>query len=158
MAEGLSNWYNNLTSGYGGAGNYGYVQDGSGGYVGVNQDAFNAVQDPSIKMTSTEYSKSGLGNSSGGLASLGSIGTAVQGLSGLANAYLGYKNYGLAKDQFGYEKALSNANLYNQGTLVNNQLDKSAQVGNALAGGTMTDAQRQSSLTDAASRHVKTTI
>lgn len=158
MSERLASWYNNLTGNYGGAGNYGYVQDGNGGYIGVNQEAFNAVQDPSIKMTATEYNKAGLGSKGSGLASIGSIGSAVQGLAGLANAYTGYKNYQLAKDQFESEKAYAGANLYNQGTLVNNQIKNAAEVGQALAGNTMTADQRAAGLAGLANKYVKTAV
>ena len=160
MSKGLA-WYNparwfdnsNNTSNY-------YQRANDGSYVGITDATYNASPDKSSIITGVEYDKMNATKpgSSGGLASIGAIGSATQGLAGLANAYLGYKNYQLAKDQFGYEKALGNANLYNQGTLVNTQLDKSAEIGNALAGGTMTDAQKQANLGLAASRHVKTSI
>ena len=157
MADGLSNLWGLLGNNTGS--NY-YQRANDGSYVGITDATYDAAPDKSSIITGVEYDKMNAAKpgSSGGLASIGAIGSTAQGLAGLANAYLGYKNYRLAKDQFGYEKALGNANLYNQGTLVNTQLDKGAEVGNALAGSTMTDAQKQANLDLAASRHVKTTI
>lgn len=80
------------------------------------------------------------------------------GLSGLAGAYTGYKNYQLAQDQFESEKAYAGANLYNQGTLINNQIKNAAEVGQSLAGDTMTADQRAAGLAAAASKYVKTGI
>lgn len=52
----------------------------------------------------------------------------LQALSGLANAFLGYKNYKLAKQQFGFEKAAMNRNIANQAKVINNAYDNAAQV------------------------------
>ena len=38
---------------------------------------------------------------------LAGIGMGIQGLSGLANAYMGYKNYQLAQEQFKFQKGLA---------------------------------------------------
>lgn len=65
----------------------------------------------------------------------------VQALSGLANAYLGYKNYKLAKDSFGFEKAATNANYINQAKDYNTQLQNGQNVGLALGGGAMSPDQ-----------------
>lgn len=65
----------------------------------------------------------------------------LQALSGLANAYMGYKNYGLAKDQFNFEKALANANYVNAAKAYNTDLTNAANVGLALGGGAMTPEQ-----------------
>lgn len=46
----------------------------------------------------------------------------VQALTGVANAYLGYKNYGLAKDQLAENQKQFNLNFNNQAQLTNNQL------------------------------------
>lgn len=49
----------------------------------------------------------------------------MSGLAGLGNAYLGYKNYGLANKQLNLTKAVTNRNIANQGQLINNEiLDK----------------------------------
>lgn len=61
----------------------------------------------------------------------------VQGLAGLANAYMANKNLKLAKDMFGFEKATTNRNLANQAQLVNNQIQNAGEVGMSLAGNTM---------------------
>lgn len=67
---------------------------------------------------------------------LGGIGLGFQGLSGLANAYLGYKNYELAQKEFNFQKGLANRNLANQAKLINNQYDNAAQVAAGMIGGT----------------------
>ena len=66
---------------------------------------------------------------------LAGIGMGIQGLSGLANAYMGYKNYGLAKDQFNFQKGLANRNLANQAKVINNAYDNAAQVAAGMIGG-----------------------
>ena len=66
---------------------------------------------------------------------LAGIGMSIQGLSGLANAYMGYKNYLLAKDQFNYQKGLANRNLANQAKIINNTYDTAAQVAAGMIGG-----------------------
>lgn len=59
----------------------------------------------------------------------------LEALSGLANAFLGYKNYKLAKDQFGFEKAAMNRNIANQAQVINNAYDNAAQVAAGMIGG-----------------------
>ena len=59
----------------------------------------------------------------------------LQALSGLANAFLGYKNYKLAKKQFGFEKAAINRNIANQAKIINNAYDNAAQVAAGMIGG-----------------------
>ena len=76
--------------------------------------------------------KSWLEQNANGLAG---IGMGIQGLSGLANAYMGYKNYLLAKDQFNYQKGLANRNLANQAKVINNAYDNAAQVAAGMIGG-----------------------
>lgn len=66
---------------------------------------------------------------------------ALQALGGLANAYTGYKAYGLAKDQFNFEKALANANYVNAARAYNTDLTNASNVGLALGGGAMTPEQ-----------------
>ena len=87
------------------------------------------------------------------------IGAGVLSAGGsVLNALTGMQALGLAKKQFEYEKALGNANLYNSATQVNNAYNQQAAVGNALAGSSITDAQKQASLDAAAAKHLKTTI
>ena len=57
----------------------------------------------------------------------------LQALSGLMNAYTGYKNYKLAKEQFGFEKAAMNRNIANQAKTINNAYDNAAQVAAGMA-------------------------
>lgn len=80
------------------------------------------------------------GTDSGGIGwNLDTLGTVFQGLnalSGLANAYLGFKNYGLAKDQFGFAKAATNRTIANQAKQINNAYDNAAQVAAGMIGGT----------------------
>ena len=45
----------------------------------------------------------------------------------LANAYFGWKNMGLAKDQFNFQKESWNKNFANQVTTTNNQLEEQAR-------------------------------
>lgn len=45
----------------------------------------------------------------------------------LANAYFGWKNLGLARDQFGFQKDSWNKNFANQVTTTNNQLEEQAR-------------------------------
>lgn len=65
----------------------------------------------------------------------GAIAGGLQGLSGLASAYTGYKNYQLAKDQFNFQKGLANRNLANQAKIINNTYDNAAQVAAGMIGG-----------------------
>lgn len=65
---------------------------------------------------------------------LGTVFGGLQALSGLANAFLGYKAYGLAKDQFRYQKGLANRNLANQAKIINNTYDNAAQVAAGMIG------------------------
>lgn len=78
-------------------------------------------------------------NNRGGLFGLSNdtlsgIGLGLQGLSGLASAYLGYKNYQLAQDQFKFQKGLANRNLANQAKMINNTYDNAAQVAAGMVG------------------------
>ena len=75
---------------------------------------------------------SGLSNAMGYIGAGADI---LQGLSGLASAYMGYKNYNLAKEQFGFQKGLANRNLANQAKVINNTYDNAAQVAAGMIGG-----------------------
>lgn len=59
---------------------------------------------------------------------ISAIGTGMQGLGALANAYLGYKNYQQSKKQFGFEKAAFNRNIANQSALINARLASAANI------------------------------
>ena len=54
---------------------------------------------------------------------IGSVGTMVQGAGALMNAYLGFKNYKLAKEQLGFQKDAFNANLNNSIQTYNTSLE-----------------------------------
>ena len=75
---------------------------------------------------------SGLSNAMG---YIGAGADVLQGISGLASAYMGYKNYKLAKEQFGFQKGLANRNLANQAKVINNTYDNAAQVAAGMIGG-----------------------
>ena len=61
----------------------------------------------------------------------------AEALAGLANAYMGYKNYGLSKDKFAFEKAAANRAIANQASEYNTGLQNAGEVGMGLAGNTM---------------------
>lgn len=67
----------------------------------------------------------------------------IQALTGLANAYVGYKGLGLAKDQFNFQKSAANRDIANQAKLINESRLNSGNVGLALAGNTMSEGQKQ---------------
>ena len=85
---------------------------------------------------------------------LDGISGAISAGSSLMDAYTGFQNLKLAKQQFGYEKGLGNRNVFNQGTLANNSMDNANNVGLALAGNTMTSGQKAASRKDTLGRHV----
>lgn len=82
----------------------------------------------------------------------------LQTLTGLANAYIGYKNYKLAKDQFGFEKAAVNRNIANQAKQINSAYDSSASIAAAMAGtdanGVLRPEVRERYMNEAKNRHV----
>lgn len=81
----------------------------------------------------------GLAESLGGLQGIASgLGAA----GNLWNAYNAYKGMKLAKDKFNFEKQLANANYTNQAKSYNEELGRSADVGLALAGSSMTPEQK----------------
>ena len=116
--------------------NFEGVQIGNTGYFIENGMATNLSGD--VKPISDFYGQSVIGldgktatlnNPSGGWQQGLGYGLAgLQALSGLANAFLGYKNYKLAKKQFGFEKAAMNRNIANQAKVINNAYDNAAQV------------------------------
>ena len=75
-------------------------------------------------------------------------------LSGLINAYIGLKSLGLAKKEFNFNKNLALTNLANQADLINEQRLKSAKVGLALAGNTLTPDEKQSYLNNVKANNV----
>lgn len=159
LVKGPREQWQSLTNTYGGAGNFGVVSDGEGGYISVDKAAFDAVPTGYDKMTMKDYQAANPSTGWFGKDGYLANGAAVAGaLGGLASAYTGYKNYQLAKDQFDAEQKYAGANLYNQGTLVNNQIKNAAEVGQSLAGDTMTADQRAAGLAGLASKYVKTAV
>lgn len=73
-------------------------------------------------------------------------------LSGLAEAFTAYKNYGLANKKFNYEKQAYNTNLANQTQMINNDYINRAKIGLALSGA---DTSNDAALTESAKRLVK---
>lgn len=71
-------------------------------------------------------------------------------------AYLAKKNYDLAKDQFGFEKAATNRNIANQASLVNRDIQNRGEVGLSLAGNTMNPEQRAARLAELESQKLST--
>ena len=94
---------------------------------------------------------------SGSSNMLGGIGSLLNGASSLANAYIGYKNYGLAKDMFGFEKSATNRNIENQGKIANNAYDNAGAVGLALGGGAMSPEEIAAANAAIKAKHVNTT-
>ena len=107
---------------------------------------FTALPDLSFNWKSMPYNFENNNNSSNlnninnsnlgwNTQTLAGIAGGLQALSGLANAYLGYKNYNLSKDMFNYQQGLANRNLANQGKIINNTYDNAAQVAAGMIGG-----------------------
>ena len=85
-----------------------------------------------IANTNTSTPSSGFGFNTG---TFGAVASGLQGLSGLAQAFVGMKNYELAQQQFKYQKGLANRNLANQAKIINNTYDNAAQVAAGMLGG-----------------------
>jgi len=147
---------NVITKYSGGMGDYGYVSDGAGGMIGLNKAAYDSIRKTGSgglafgkfapKTGGVNWFGKG-GYIDSGAQVVGAIGTALQGYAALGQL-------GLAKKKFGFEKGVTNRNIYNQGTLVNNNMDNANNVGLALAGNTMTEAQKAASRQDTLNRHV----
>lgn len=113
----------------------GLIRDFSVEYPSQTGIDFDALYDQSglasKDFTFNPQSQSGFGWNN---KTLGTVFGGVQALAGLANAYLGYKNYQLAKQQFGFQKGLANRNLANQAKIINNAYDNAAQVAAGMVG------------------------
>ena len=142
---GLANWADNY---YGMANPYPTSSFSVGGLSGAptSTQAFtNALNLDSSSLYDQLAGSNGFGL--GDITGLVGAGAGVlQGLGGLANAYMGYKNYGLAKKQFGFQKGLANRNLANQAKTINNAYSNAAQVAAGMIGGT--DASGNFGFTD----------
>ena len=102
-------------------------------YPSMNNDVDSMYRDIVNTNTSTpSTSSSELGWNTG---TFGAVAGGLQGLSGLAQAFVGMKNYELAQQQFKYQKGLANRNLANQAKIINNTYDNAAQVAAGMIGG-----------------------
>ena len=114
---------------------FGGINDSNGmfgsfnGYGGAD-NMYGDIANTNVPTPST--SSSGFGFNTG---TLGAVAGGIQGLSGLAQAFVGMKNYELAQQQFKYQKGLANRNLANQAKIINNTYDNAAQVAAGMVGG-----------------------
>lgn len=119
-------------------------------------DTSQAFSDPSTKYSTNLDITTRDGNSLGfNMPTMKAIGTGLQGLGGLAKAYLGYKQYGLAKDAFNFQKGLANRNLATQGSLINKEMTERKE--RELAGSGLADPEKQRILADVKKNYVDTT-
>lgn len=98
------------------------------GYSGGADSMYGDIANTNVPTPSS----SGFGFNSG---TLGAVAGGLQGLSGLAQAFVGMKNYELARQQYKYQKGLANRNLANQAKIINNTYDNAAQVAAGMIGG-----------------------
>ena len=89
---------------------------------------------------------------------LSTAGNVLGGMGALTQAYMAGKALDLQEDQFNFEKGLAQTNLANQADLVNEQRRNRGEVGLAMAGSTMDDAQRQAYLDNITAGNIKRTI
>jgi hypothetical protein len=83
------------------------------------------------------------------------VGSTLQGLGGLASAYMAYKQYGLAKDAFNFNKGLANRNLATQGQLLNQEMyDRKARE---LAGSSLSPEEKARALEEVKNKYIDTT-
>lgn len=125
---GLAN-LTNSSSMFGGIDDSNSMFGSSSGYNGVDS-MYGDIANTNVSTPST--SSSGFGFNTG---TLGVVTGGLQGLSGLAQAFVGMKNYELAQQQFKYQKGLANRNLANQAKIINNTYDNAAQVAAGMIGG-----------------------
>ena len=125
---GLAN-LTNSSSMFGGIDDSNSMFGSSSGYNGVDS-MYGDIANTNVPTPST--SSSGFGFNTG---TLGVVTGGLQGLSGLAQAFVGMKNYELAQQQFKYQKGLANRNLTNQAKIINNTYDNAAQVAAGMIGG-----------------------
>ena len=125
---GLAN-LTNSSSMFGGIDDSNNMFGSSSGYNGVDS-MYGDIANTNVPTPST--SSSGFGFNTG---TLGVVTGGLQGLSGLAQAFVGMKNYELAQQQFKYQKGLANRNLANQAKIINNTYDNAAQVAAGMIGG-----------------------
>ncbi len=122
------------------------VVSGVDGYAdgGGNPYSFSGFQLPE-----------GLASNLSGYASTGS--KLLEGIGALMNAQNAKKSLKLANEKFGFEKAAANRNVINQSKSYNEELGRRADVGLALAGNSLNDAQRQATLDKVAGQRLSET-
>ena len=125
---GLAN-LTNSSSMFGGIGDSNGMFGSFNGY-GDADSMYGDIANTNVPTPST--SSSGFGFNTG---TFGAVASGLQGLSGLAQAFVGMKNYELAQQQFKYQKGLANRNLANQAKIINNTYDNAAQVAAGMIGG-----------------------
>lgn len=103
---------------------------GSSSWYNGADSMYEDIANTNVSTPSTP--SSGFGFNTG---TLGVVTGGLQGLSGLAQAFVGMKNYELAQQQFKYQKGLANRNLANQAKIINNTYDNAAQVAAGMIGG-----------------------
>lgn len=109
-------------------------------------DYYNTLDPNNINLP-----KSGLAN-----LDFGNISKGLSALTGLANAYTSYKNYGLSKDIYKTEKKALATNLANQAKTINNDYMNSAKVGLAMSN--LSDEEKAKVLADTEKKFVKGTL
>ena len=114
---------------------FGGIGDSNGMFGSFNgygdaDSMYGDIANTNVPTPST--SSSGFGFNTG---TFGAVASGLQGLSGLAQAFVGMKNYELAQQQFKYQKGLANRNLANQAKIINNTYDNAAQVAAGMIGG-----------------------
>ena len=119
----------NRSSMFGGIDDSNSMFGSSSRYNGVDS-MYEDIANTNVPTPSTP--SSGFGFNTG---TLGVVTGGLQGLSGLAQAFVGMKNYELAQQQFKYQKGLANRNLANQAKIINNTYDNAAQVAAGMIGG-----------------------
>lgn len=80
-------------------------------------------------------------------STLAGIGQIAQSIGGIWNAYNGWKNYKLAKEQMRFQQGLARANFANQAKQYNNMVTSSANTAKSLAGYGKTGYENYGALT-----------
>lgn len=128
----------------------GYVDDYKQNYGVPNYTNIPLTSEQPIRSTTQSSMFSGLAS-----PTWQGIGSTLQGIGGLASAYMGYKQYGLAKDAFKFNKGLANRNLATQGQLLNQEMyDRKARE---LAGSGLSEEEKTKRLEEVKNKYIDTT-
>lgn len=145
--SGYNNYRSNLVNNLGG------LEYGSAGY----NEALSQLRNETQTRPGIYEAQPNTNSMFGGLASptWQGVGSTLLGLGGLANTYMGYKQYGLAKDAFKFNKGLANRNLATQGQLLNQEMyDRKSR---ALAGSGLSGEEQAKKLEEVKNRYIDTT-